>query len=87
MILPSKTKPFRMPFIQIHSLLSGQTECSFALDLRYGFWKSMIGSTMAALRAIEIKAKNNRDSSYMNSFPTLPNDILKQCNLPCKISE
>ena len=62
--MPSSVRSLRLPSFHILSLLSRQVACSFAFDLRCGFWRSRIGSTMTARRGIdsieevEAKAKN-----------------------------
>ena len=67
--------------------------CSLAFDLRCGFWRSRIGNTIVALRAIdsiedaEAKAENKRDNSPTNSCPTLPQGTLKLFILQCTTSE
>ena len=52
-----------------------------------------MGSTIAALRATvsieetDAKTKNNRDNSFVNSFPALPVGTLKLFILQCTTSE
>ena len=72
---PSNVNSLRLPSFQACNLLSRQAMWSFIFDLRCGFWRSRIGMTTVALRAMdsneeaEAKAKNRLESSRTNSLP------------------
>ena len=93
MVLPSSVNSLRLPSFQACNLLSRQAMWSFVFDLRCGFWRSRIGMTTVALRAIdsieeaEAKAENRRESSRTNSLPLLPTGTLKLFNLQWTTSE
>ena len=93
MVLLSNVNSLRLASFQACNLLSRQAMWSFVFDLQCGFWRSKIGMTMVALRAIdsieeaEAKAENRLESSRTNSLPLLPISILKLFNLQWTTSE
>ena len=53
MVLPSRTNSFRLPSLQALNLLFKQVACSLVFDVFCGFWRSNMGSMVAAFRATD----------------------------------